>query len=82
MIQALMFRTKNSCGLCPIALEEVDERNHRKRTCCKSKDSLLEVCPAKKLKPILKQLKDPFIYNYILLVNDKMYFLPLLHPSS
>jgi ATP-dependent Zn protease len=40
---------------------------------CKSKDSLLDGLPCKKIEAYFRAFKDPLIYNYILLVNDKMY---------
>lgn len=40
---------------------------------CKSKDSLLDGLPCKKFEASFAGFKDPLIYNYALLVNDKMY---------
>jgi hypothetical protein len=40
---------------------------------CQSKDSLLDALPCKKIEAFWAGSKDPVVYNYCLLVNDKMY---------
>jgi hypothetical protein len=56
-----------------------------KQLICRSKDSLLDGLPCKKIEAFVTGFKDPIFHNYCLLVNDKLYMFtitPLLFTPS
>jgi len=46
---------------------------------CKMKDSTLDDLPCKKFEFFSAGIKDPIIYNYTFLVNDKIYMFTIAH---